>query len=109
MRVSIKVVIALAIGFVCSSASARVVTGKIIDLTTWQDGHTVIKIQNGPVNGCSSQYFYSLGVNGTDIKAESMLSVALAAYLAGKTVTISTNDASCQGGEEKVAYIKVLP
>jgi hypothetical protein len=97
---------------VCSvsfSASARVVTGKIADLITWQDGHTVIKIQGGPVNGCSSQYYYSLGIKGTDIKAEPMLSVALAAYLAGKTVTISTNDASCQGGEEKVAYLKVLP
>jgi hypothetical protein len=91
-----------------SSVSARVVTGKIVDLVSWLDGHSVIKIENGPVNGCAGQYYYSLGVRGQDVKAEPMLSIALAAYMADKSVQLSTSDGVCQGGEEKITNIRVL-
>jgi hypothetical protein len=94
----------------CSAAvSARMITGKIVDMISWDDGHTFIKIENGPTNGCSDQYSYSLGVRGLDVKAESMLSIALSAYIAGRSVTIVTEDGSCQGGQERIRFIQLLP
>jgi hypothetical protein len=86
---------------------ARTVTGEISVLTTWSDGHSVIKIENGPINGCPAQYYYSLGVKDQDVKAGPMLSIALAAYMGGKPVHITTSDALCQGGEEKIVNISL--
>ncbi len=90
------------------SVHAKTVTGKIVDLISWNDGHTVIKIENGSVNGCPSQYYYSLGVRNQDVQAENMLSVALAAYMSNRTVSLSTNDGVCQGEEEKLNHIRIL-
>ena len=104
-----KVLTSLIILVLSTTASARVVTGKINDLMVWNDGHVLIKIENGPINGCSGQYYYSLGKQGTNPYTDGMLSVALAAYVSGKTVTISSSDAVCVGGEEKVIYIKLHP
>jgi len=95
--------------FVVSHASARQLTGKIIDLIGWSDGNTAIKIQNGPINGCSGQYYYSLGIKGQDVKAEAMLSIALTAYTTNRSVTLSTSDGVCQGGQEKINAIQLWP
>lgn len=91
------------------SVSAREFSGKISNLITWQDGHSIISIENAPDNGCMNKKFYSLGVKGKDVKAEPMLTTALAAYLSGRTVRITTENGGCQGGEEKIIYIQVLP
>lgn len=102
----------LFIGFlfsICNVSYARTFSGKIIDMVTWSDGHTAIKIENGPNNGCSQIQYYSLGVKGQDPKAEPMLSVALAAYMAGRSVQVSTTDGVCQGGQEKITQLKLLP
>jgi len=47
---------------ISTTASARIFSGKIIDMITWVDGHTVISVENGPNNGCSMAQYYSLGV-----------------------------------------------
>jgi hypothetical protein len=108
-----KIIIAITATVVISTLSvpisARTVSGKIDGLITWLDGHTVIRIQNGPQNGCLGGNWYSLGVKGQDVKAEPMLSVALAAYLANRTVTIVSQDGVCQGGEEKLTNIQITP
>jgi hypothetical protein len=109
MSVFKKLSVTLILLSIGSHALARDVTGKITDLITWSDGHSFIKIENGPVNGCSSQYYYSLGVKGQDVKAETMLSVALAAYMGNRSVHLVTNDGSCQGGQEKLVAIQLLP
>ena len=97
----------IAVVFVSISASARNVSGKITDLMVWNDGHVLIKIENEPINGCPSQYYYSLGKQGTNAYTDGMLSVALTAYVSGKSVHISSADGTCIGGEEKVMYIKL--
>lgn len=56
---------------------------------------------------CSSQYYYSLGKQGTNAYTNGVLAVALAAHAAGKSVHISSADGSCVGGEEKVTFIKL--
>jgi hypothetical protein len=109
MSVLKKLSVILIVFSIDSAAFARDVTGKIVDLITWSDGHSFIKIENGPINGCSSQYFYSLGVKGQDVKAENMLSVALAAYMGNRNVHLVTADGSCQGGQEKIVAIQLLP
>ena len=100
----------LAFSFVLSASSqAADITGKIVELVTWNDGHSFIKLDNGPANGCSSQYYYSLGKKSVDVKAEPMLSIALAAYMASRTVSISSTPGDCQGGQEKLINIRLLP
>lgn len=90
-----------------SQVLARDVTGKITELISYSDGHSFIAIENGPANGCTDLYHYSLGVKGQDVKAENMLAIALSAYMAGKPVHISTSDGDCQGGQEKITFIKL--
>lgn len=90
------------------SAFAGSVTGKIVDLVTWNDGHSVIKLDSNVTNGCASQSYYSLGIKGKDTKAEPMLSVALAAFISGRRVSVSSNPGGCQGGEEKIVNIRML-
>ena len=91
-----------------SNANARTLSGKIVDMVTWSDGHTAIRIENGPQNGCTSPDYYSIGVIGQDVKAEPMLSVALAAYISGRSVNLATADGVCQGGQEKVTALRLL-
>lgn len=109
MKLFFKTVLSLITFSTVVSAQANDITGKIVDLVTWHDGHSVIKLDNGPANGCSSQFYYSLGKKGVDVKAEPMLSIALAAYLSNRTVSISSVHGSCQGGEEKLTNIRILP
>lgn len=44
-------------GFIFSalgiSASGRDITGNVVDLISYSDGHSFIKIENGPASGCS--------------------------------------------------------
>jgi hypothetical protein len=93
-----------------ASALSRTFSGKIIDLISWSDGHSAIKIESGPLNGCSGSTpeYYSLGVKGQDAKAEPMLSMVLAAYLGERPVRIVTTDGNCQGGQEKINQLQVL-
>ena len=86
---------------------ARDVSGKITDLVTWSDGHSFLTVENAPTNPCGGNY-YSLGVKSRDVKAEPMLTMALAAYMSNRRVTISTTDGDCQGGQEKIVNIRIL-
>lgn len=104
-----KIAVLIVLTSLTAAASAREVTGKIIDMISWHDGHTIVRLETTTINGCGGKYFYSLGIKGQDTKAEPMLSVALGAYLANRTVKISTVDGSCQGGEEKVVSIQLKP
>ena len=91
-----------------SSAFARDVTGKIANLVSWKDGHSWVVIENGPANGCSDAYSYSLGTWGQDARAQNMLSVALAAFMAGRSVHLSTANGVCDGGQEQVTFIELI-
>lgn len=93
--------------FLISNVQARDMTGNITDLLSWLDGHSVIRIENGPKNNCWNPNYYSLGVRGQDVKAPNMLSIALAAIMQQKPVHINTVDGSCQGGEEKITFISI--
>jgi hypothetical protein len=104
-RISLTVVLASLV----VSAHANDITGKIVELVTWHDGNSVIRLDNGPINGCPSKYYYSLGLKGQDVKADPMLTLALAAYMSNRTVTISSSHGTCQGGEEKLTNIRILP
>lgn len=86
---------------------ARDFSGKITDLVTWSDGHSFLTVENAPTNPCGGNY-YSLGVKSRDVKAEPMLTMALAAYMSNRRVTISTTDGDCQGGQEKIVNIRIL-
>lgn len=94
--------------FLTVSASARDFSGRITDLIVWSDGHSFLTIENAPANPCGSNY-YSLGVKSRDVKAEPMLAMAMAAYMSNRRVTISTADGECQGGQEKIVNIRILP
>jgi hypothetical protein len=94
--------------FFATSVEARDFSGKITDLVTWSDGHSFLTVENGPTNPCGGNY-YSLGIKSRDVKAEPMLAMALAAYLSNRRVTISTTNGDCQGGQEKIVNIRILP
>lgn len=95
--------------FVFLPAHAADISGKIVDLVVWNDGHSFIKLESNHVNGCPSQNYYSLGRKSIDVKTDPMLSVALAAYLSNRTVTISSVHGDCQGGQEKLTNIRLNP
>ena len=89
-------------------ASAGEFSGNIENIQVGPDGHAVIKIVNAPTHSCGGALdWYSLGIKGQDIKTELMLSVALAAYMGGKSIHVWTTDHNCADGIEKIDYLRM--
>lgn len=103
--------VAFAILTPISAFAASDSSTKIAEIRIYDDGHAVIRFTDLTAQTLCGSWYYSLGL-ATDPKQKAMLSVATAAMLAGKNVSVvtsGTTGAGCQGAEEKVTQLALIP
>ncbi len=89
-------------------AFSKTFTGVIGEVMVYFDGHAIIRVDGGPTHNCGAGNYYSIGINGQNVKMEGMLSIALVAYATGAQVEVISQDGACQGGEERVGRLRLL-
>lgn len=83
-------------------------TSTVAGINVYDDGHVVARFTSFPgTNICGSNYF-SLGRAGSP-QQKAMFAAALAALAGNKQVSVTSAPSLCNGGEEIISALQILP